>query len=406
MAVSPVRERIRDIRTVPASSVRPNPLNARVHTTAQRNVMADALDEIGNVDVLKVVAIPGTDDFLLVDGHLRQELRADEDVMVAVLDLDESEQAKVLATFDPIGALAGTDRDKLKALAGLADIQSASLARLMIQMSSRAAPTGDEIESDGEAPTRTETGQVWRLGTHHLLVGDCTHDDSMARLLDGVRPDVMLTDPPYGIGLIPDWSGAVSAFRGTESKGLFSHTAGGVYRPVIGDEKPFDPAPILERFSDAREAFLFGADYYSARIPGLVQGSWLVWDKRTETNGDGIGSEFEMIWSRAPHKRRVLRHDWFGFLSSSNHNEASKRLHPTQKPTSLLRDILAQWGKDGDVVVDPYAGSGSTLIACEQLRDPCYAVEIDPRYADVTIKRWETFTGRTAELLEEARGYA
>jgi hypothetical protein len=162
----PTRERIQDIRTVPASSIRANPLNARVHTAAQRTVMEDALTEIGNVDVLKVVAIPDTGEYLLVDGHLRTELRHDEDVMVAVLDLDDTEVAKVLATFDPIGALADTDRDKLKALSNLSAIQSENLATLIQALAAR--PADPESEWQGMPAYSQDNLMPWKTVKVHF----------------------------------------------------------------------------------------------------------------------------------------------------------------------------------------------------------------------------------------------
>ncbi len=97
----------------------------------------------------------------------------------------------------------------------------------------------------------------------------------------------------------------------------------------------------------------------------------------------------------------MLRHDWFGFLSSSNPKEARNRVHPTQKPTSLCVDIMDQWGKEKDLVVDLFLGSGSTLIACEKTNRKCYGMEIDPGYCDVIIKRWEEYTGGEAKLIND-----
>ena len=125
----------------------------------------------------------------------------------------------------------------------------------------------------------------------------------------------------------------------------------------------------------------------------------IVWDKRKESQADAIGSEFELIWSKAKHKRRMLRHDWFGFLSSQNSKDAQHRVHPTQKPVTLLVDIIDQWGKECNVIVDLYGGSGSTLIACEQLNRVCYMCELDPKYCDVIVKRWENFTGNKAKKI-------
>lgn len=175
-----------------------------------------------------------------------------------------------------------------------------------------------------------------------------------------------------------------------------------LYENVKGDHDDFKPELIkifFDAFDYCKEMFLFGADYFAELIPDKNAGSWLVWDKRKESQADAIGSEFELIWSKNKHKRRMLRHDWFGFLSSEDGADARHRVHPTQKPVSLLTDILKQWGEKADLVVDLYGGSGSTLIACDQLNKTCYLCELEPHYCDVILKRWEDLTDGKAVLL-------
>lgn len=214
--------------------------------------------------------------------------------------------------------------------------------------------------------------------------------------MNGEKADMVLSDPPYGMKLDTDYSGAIGRLK---SIGRAHKTCGNKYDKVIGDNEDFRPELINTFFDNfqCKEIFLFGADYFAELLPNRNNGSWLVWDKRKESQADAIGSEFELIWSKSKHKRRMLRHDWFGFLSSQNAKDAQNRVHPTQKPVTLLSDIINQWGSDCKIVVDLYGGSGSTLIACEQLRRRCYMMELDPKYCDVIIKRWENLTGRKAE---------
>ena len=184
--------------------------------------------------------------------------------------------------------------------------------------------------------------------------------------------------------------------------GKKNHTEGNKYERVIGDNEDFKPELITTFFNNfgyCKEIFLFGADYFAELLTDKNNGSWLVWDKRKESQADAIGSEFELIWSRNKHKRRMLRHDWFGFLSSKNGADARNRVHPTQKPITLLVDIVNQWGKNANVIIDLYGGSGSTLIACEQTNRRCFMMELDPKYVDVIINRWEQFTGQKAVKL-------
>lgn len=249
---------------------------------------------------------------------------------------------------------------------------------------------------DEENEPITQLGDIWQLGEHRLMCGDSTDEATVEMLMNGQKADIILSDPPYGMCLDTDFSGAVGSLGSLGRKG---GTRGNKYDKVIGDNEDFKPELIstfFDNFGYCKEVFLFGADYFAELLPNKNDGSWLVWDKRKESQADAIGSEFELIWSKNKHKRRMLRHDWFGFLSSQNAKDAQHRVHPTQKPVTLLADIINQWGDGCDVIVDLYGGSGSTLIACEQLNRKCYCMELDPKYCDVIVKRWETLTGKKA----------
>lgn len=256
------------------------------------------------------------------------------------------------------------------------------------------------IEIDNTHEPITKLGDIYQLGEHRLMCGDSTSKENVARLMGGQQADMILSDPPYGMRLDTDFSGAVGSLG---SLGRERGTRGNKYDKVIGDNDDFKPELIttfFDNFAYCKEVFLFGADYFAEFLPCKNDGSWMVWDKRKESQADAIGSEFELIWSKNKHKRRMLRHDWFGFLSSQNAKDAQHRVHPTQKPVTLLVDIINQWGDGCNVIVDLYGGSGSTLIACEQLSRKCYCMELDPKYCDVIIKRWETFTGKKAIKLK------
>lgn len=261
----------------------------------------------------------------------------------------------------------------------------------------------DNYEEPEQLESIVKKGQVWQLGNHRLMCGDSTDKEIVLKLMDGKKADLILSDPPYGMFLDTDFSSCLGSLGSLGSLGRKSNTRGNKYDKVIGDNDDFKPELIttfFDNFNYCKEIFLFGADYFAELLPNKNDGSWLVWDKRKESQADAIGSEFELIWSKTKHKRRMLRHDWFGFLSSQNAKDAQNRVHPTQKPVSLLVDIVEQWGKDCNNVVDLYGGSGSTLIACEQLNRKCYMMELDEHYCDVIINRWESFTGKKAELIE------
>ena len=205
-----------------------------------------------------------------------------------------------------------------------------------------------------------------------------------------------MTDPPYGMNLDTDLSAIKTNWKGWEGQG-------GNYSPVIGDDKPFNPTHLFEFFNCA-EMFLWGADYFAEKLPNRNEGSWLVWDKRVneKTGADlswGIGSEFELCWSKAKHKRDVIRKLWSGLYGTET-QDVRKRIHPTQKPLEVIEWILEKHIKQGENIVDPYLGSGTTLIACERLGRKCRAVEISPAYCAVAIQRWVDVTGKEPVLLD------
>jgi len=378
-----------------------DPRNARIHPERNLEAVGESLDELGAGRSIVVDR-----DGIVIGGNAVYEKAVELGLETRVVHT-KGDKLIVVVRDD-----LATDDPKRKALA-LADNQIATLAEwdelaleeLQTELLGEIdldvmgfdlldEPIEEPIES-GELIDRAEElqkkwqikrGQVWEIpgkaGVHRVMCGDSTDAGDVALLLAGEKSYLMVTDPPYGMNLDTDWSDAVGAMG---SIGQKHGTRGKKYDPVIGDDKPFDPGHLFEIYT-AKEMFLFGADYYAERIPNRIGGSWLVWDKRKASQSEAIGSEFELVWSKCKHKRRVLRHDWFGFLSSDNVQDARHRLHPTQKPVSLIADIICQWGKEL-AVADPYLGSGTTVVAAEQEGRIAFGCEIEPKYIAVTLER-------------------
>ena len=246
----------------------------------------------------------------------------------------------------------------------------------------------DEVpEVNEEIEPTVKLGDIWQLGRHRLMCGDSTDKTTVERLMDGKKADMVFTDPPYGMNLDTDYSG----MQGNGRKGK-------KYDKVIGDNEDFSPLLITSIFEnfDCEEIFLWGVDYYFDLIPNFKDGSLIVWDKTLQTNGDaGYNSEFELLWSKTPHKKEVIHFNWFRYFGLSS-QDIKTREHPTQKPLQVITPYIERHSKKNNIIVDVYGGSGSTLIACEQLDRTCYIMELDPKYCDVIVKRWETFTGKKA----------
>ena len=245
----------------------------------------------------------------------------------------------------------------------------------------------DEVPEVPEEP-KAKVGDIYQLGNHRLMCGDSTSEEDVAKLMNGVKADMVFTDPPYGMNLDTDYSKM-------EGKGRKGKT----YSKVIGDNEDFKDdliKTVFDNFDYCNEIFLWGVDYYFDLIPNFKEGNLIVWDKTLQTNGDaGYNSEFELLWTKNQHKKEVIHFNWFRYFGLSA-QDMKTREHPTQKPLQVITPFIDKYSKGNDLIVDIYGGSGSTLIACEQLNRKCYMMELDPHYIDVIIQRWENFTGKKA----------
>lgn len=253
----------------------------------------------------------------------------------------------------------------------------------------------DEVPEVPEEP-KAKLGDIYQLGNHRLMCGDSTKEEDVAKLMNGVKADMVFTDPPYGMNLDTDYSSMKSE--------IFKGGIGGKkYEQGIVDD--FNPKMIdLIMQLDVKETFLWGADYFAELLPNKNDGSWIVWDKRANGNDDikedyssdkMYGSCFELCWSKNRHKRDIARVKWAGIFGMSNQDQ-NKRFHPTQKPLELCNWFIKKYSNEYNIILDLFGGSGSTLIACEQLNRKCYMMELDEHYIDVIIQRWENFTGEKA----------
>ena len=389
-----------------------DPKNARKRTDRSAKLIKQSLEEYGAARSIviyennRILAGNGTIAGAKAAGIKNLKIiEADGDEIIAVKRSNLTEDQKVgLAIADNrTGDLSEWDINMLEQLSKEHDLNDFFDKKELDDILSKkeVLPTEgltdpDEVPEVPEEPI-TKEGDLYILGNHRLLCGDSTNILHVEKLMDGNKADMVFTDPPYGMFLNTDWSGIQGSMK---SIGAKAGTFGNKYKKVIGDNEDFTPDlinTIFASFSYCKEIFVWGADYFAELLPNKNDGSWLVWDKRKESQAEAIGSEFELCWSKSKHKRRMLRHDWFGFLSSSNPIEARNRVHPTQKPTSLCEDVMSQWGNTGDIVADLYGGSGTTLIAAERTNRHAYLMELDPKYCDVIVKRWEDFTGNAAK---------
>ena len=368
------------------NEVIPYPDNPRKNDNAV-DAVAESIKQCGYCSPIVI-----DEDNVILAGHTRlkalKKLKWKEVECVRKTGLTEEQKKKYRILDNKTNELAEWDFDLLEEEIADLDFDGFDFGFEFNSGEDDAEIIEDEVpEVNEEIEPTVKLGDIWQLGRHRLMCGDSTDKTTVERLMDGKKADMVFTDPPYGMNLDTDYSG----MQGNGRKGK-------KYDKVIGDNEDFSPLLITSIFEnfDCEEIFLWGVDYYFDLIPNFKDGSLIVWDKTLQTNGDaGYNSEFELLWSKTPHKKEVIHFNWFRYFGLSS-QDIKTREHPTQKPLQVITPYIERHSKKNNIIVDVYGGSGSTLIACEQLDRTCYIMELDPKYCDVIVKRWETFTGKKA----------
>jgi DNA modification methylase len=405
----PVRNRILGLRRVRAGDLLENPRNWRRHPAHQRSALRALLAEIGYADAL--IAREEEDGRLvLLDGHLRRSLDPDQDVPVLVTDLTEEEGDKLLATLDPLTALAVPDPERLAELLEGVRAGSAAVKDLLDRVARSArlpvlrGLTDPEVIPALPARPRSRPGDVWELGAHRVACGDATDTTLIESLAPGESADLLWTDPPYGVDYVGKTKKALrlandgAAGLGSLLRAAFA-SADAVLRPGAA---VYVAHPAGAQSVEFAQAFL---------EQGWRLRQSLVWVKDAMVLGhaDYHYRHEPILYGNKPGPGRWGRgqQGWYGGNAETSVLEIPRpkasRDHPTAKPVGLVRRCLQNSSERGQSVLDPFLGSGATLIACEELGRRCLGVEIDPRYTDVAVSRWERFTGRRANRTTRRR---
>jgi DNA modification methylase len=276
------------------------------------------------------------------------------------------------------------------------------------------APTQTRDEEDetappiNEGPAITKLGDIWLLGPHRLLCGDSVNGEAVKTLMEGTLAEITVTDPPYNINY------------GTSCKDRLRHKAGKrAGRKILNDNLGDAFGDFLMSVCSVILSVTKGAVYlcmssselhtlYSAFLKaGGHWSTFIIWAKSHFTIGQSdYQRQYEVIlygWKEGE------KHYWCGDRGQSDvwfiDKPAANPLHPTQKPIALMERAISNSSKEKDVVFDPFGGSGSTLIACEKLNRSCYTIELDPRYCDVIVKRWQDFSGDVAILEQTGQSF-
>lgn len=381
-----------DIVNLKLEELKPYEKNPRKNTEAVKYV-AESIKQFG----FKVPIVIDKNN-VIVAGHTRykaaKKLGIHEVPCIIADDLTD-EQVKAFRLADnKVAEKAEWDFDLLfDELDNIFDIDMESLGFEFDVEDEEAQATEDEFDSELPEEPKARRGDIYKLGKHRLMCGDSTSVDDLDKLLNGERAVLFLSDPPYGIDVVKNEKvGGDKPFGNVGGNNIVKANN---YIPIKGDDTTETAQmnyDIVSQFTDNQ--IIFGGNYFTDFLP--PKACWIVWDKENTGNF----ADVELAWTSFDKGAKLYRWLWNGLCRKGERSvEGKSRVHPTQKPVGLLGEILKDFSKENDTILDCFGGSGSTLIACEQLNRRCFMMEYEPHYIDVIIARWEQFTGEKAVLL-------
>lgn len=342
-----------------------NPRNWRVHPKVQQEALTGVLDKVGWVDSVIVNRQTG----FVVDGHLRVSLalrRHEKTIPVQYIDVTEEEEMLVLATLDPLAALAVSDTDKLGELLGSLSEDDERLSRLIHGVQDDVVSEPPDVSNRAgelQAKWNTELGQIWEAGNHRIVCGDCTDKAVVDRVMEGEKADAVVTDPPYGVGV---------------DYGSFEDTPENV-KELINKFMPFV-------FDNLPAAIVCGvASMWEYPRPTWV-GTWVHPAAMNPGPWGFNGNNPILYYGKDPYLRNRKGSRLDSIVMASDREGIDG--HPTPKPFAVWEWLVERMtSESGATVLDLFLGSGTTLIACEHLGRNGRGVEIDPGYVAVALER-------------------
>jgi DNA modification methylase len=438
-----VRDRIKELRRVRGRDLRTNPHKWRKHPKSQAAALTGALEEIGYAGA--VLARELADGSLeLLDGHLRAELTPDALVPVLVLDVDDAEAKKLIATFDPLGAMATIGAVELEALLKEVETGNEALKKMLADLAKEAEKLLPREVAEDAVPDLpqnpiTNSGDLWLLGRHKLLCGDATVGKNVARLFGGDLAAMVFTDPPYNVGYVGKTSKQLTIQNDSMSHDSFGEFLQNAFDAMAAGVRPGGAIYVCHADSEGlnfrramreagwllkqcliwvKNAHVLGRQDYQWKHEPILYG-WkpgaahqfyggrrqtTIIDGRcgVEVEQDGesilltITDGKETIVLRVPAYEVVEHFGDEGQTLWHFDRPARNADHPTMKPVGLPARAIRNSSLPGEIVLDSFLGSGATLSAAEQMDRRCYGLELDPKYCDVIVERWENLTGQKA----------
>ena len=384
------------IKKIKVDDLIPYANNSRLHSDEQVLQIASSIKEFG---FLNPIIIDG--DNGIIAGHGRvmaaKKLGIDELPCVDASHLTPAQKKAYVIADNKIALNSEWDVDALRvefeALREMdfdVELTGFSLDEISEFEIEEIAPEYEE-DADGEViepppEPKTKEGDVWILGKHRLMCGDSTSIDAVEKLLNGAKIDLVFTDPPYGVEYQSNMRTKTQKFDMLKNDDEFLDIAPVIDATTKGWVFVWTSWKVQHKWIDLFESFGYPSNIVVWHKPGGGIGDLkktfasdyevaLVWHRGAELCGKRIGS----VWKIAK-------------------DGTSTYVHPTQKPVELSEEAIDKTTKNGASVLDLFGGSGSTLIGCEKTNRKAYLMELDPKYCDVIINRWQTLTGKEATL--------
>lgn len=404
------------VETWPVERLKAYERNARKHSAQQIGQLRSSFQKFGQVWPVLVRA-----DGTIIAGHGRLEAAKAEgytEVRVIVAQGWTEEQCRAFGLLDnqvPLNAewdatLLGLELSDLRGLGvdlGSLGFASSELAEFMPAGGTAGLTDPDDTPEPPAVPV-SRAGDVWQLGRHRLLCGDATKAEDVSRALGGVKPHLMVTDPPYGVEYDPNWRNDAAQAGARSLRGA----PGGRAVGKVENDGRSDWQEVWALFPGQVAYVWHGALHADTVAASLKAVSFelraqIIWSKPRHVISRG-----HYHWKHEPCWYAVKRNatgKWSGDRSQMTvweiSHSKSETGHSTQKPVECMKRPIENNSSPGQAVYEPFSGSGTTIIAAEMTGRFCHAIEILPAYVDVAIKRWEAFTGEKARLEGDGRAF-
>lgn len=392
----------------PIGDLIPYARNARTHSEAQVALIAGSIREYGFTNPVLVDGENG-----IIAGHGRvmaaRKLGLAQVPVIELAHLTEAQKRAYILADNKLAEQAGWDRELLALELG--DLQDMAVDLLSLGFDAAELDallrSGETDEREDDIPPVPVTpvsqpGDLWLLGNHRLICGDATDAATVAKVLNGVRPHLLVSDPPYGVEYDPAWRNVVGAAK-TKRVGQVLND----HRADWREAWALFPGDVAYVWHGALHATTVAE---SLTACGFAIRSQIIWAKeRLVLSRGDYHWQHEPCWYAV--RQKATGH-WSGDRKQTtlwqipSRDQDAATVHGTQKPVECMRRPMLNNSSTGQAVYEPFSGSGSSIIAAETCGRHCHAVELDQAYVDVAVERWQAFTGREAVLEATGESFA